>query len=89
MRIYDENVALARLLGANKDYIETQIPHISSLMSDDRDGVIDHADVIIIGNGDEEFREVLQRKKPMQTVIDLVRISDETSELPGYQGIAW
>ena len=50
LRIYDQNVSLARLVGANKDYIDQQIPHLSSLLCESIDEVIDHSEVIVVGN---------------------------------------
>src|SRR5947208_8037540 len=41
LRIYDKNVSLARLVGANKQYIEEQIPHLSSLLCETIPEVID------------------------------------------------
>src|SRR3954470_6632036 len=48
--IYDKNVSLAKLVGANKEYIETQIPHLSSLLCNTIDDVVGNADVIVVGN---------------------------------------
>src|SRR5207244_7068663 len=42
LRIYDRNVSIARLVGANRDYINTQIPHLSSLLSESIDDVLDN-----------------------------------------------
>ena len=58
IRLYDRNVKIASLVGANKDYILNHIPHISKLMVDSIDKVLTHADTIVIGNGAEEFRGV-------------------------------
>jgi GDP-mannose 6-dehydrogenase len=55
LRIYDRNVSLARLVGANKEYIDEQIPHLSSLLCETIDEVLDHSDVIVVGNGAPEF----------------------------------
>ena len=55
LRIYDRNVSLARLVGANKEYINTQIPHLSSLLCETIDEVLDDSDVIVVGNGAPEF----------------------------------
>src|SRR5581483_5560844 len=54
IRIFDPNVRLAALVGANRRYIEKEIPHISSLMCDDIETLIDHAEVIVIGRGGED-----------------------------------
>jgi GDP-mannose 6-dehydrogenase len=88
--IYDRNVSLARLVGANKDYIEGQIPHLSSLLCDTIDEVIDRSDVIVVGNQSPEFAEALTRTRPDQIVIDLVRLPLCGSLLPAeYRGICW
>src|SRR5438552_5888200 len=56
LRIYDKNVSLARLVGANKEYIETQIPHLSSLLCDTVEEVVDGSEVIVVGKQAPEFR---------------------------------
>jgi GDP-mannose 6-dehydrogenase len=89
--IYDKNVSIARLVGANKEYINTQIPHLSSLLSDNIDHVIDNSDVIVVGNGSPEFAEALKKTKAGQIVIDLFRLKGiEKEEIPAeYTGICW
>ena len=89
LRIYDRNVSLAAIIGANKRYIEQVIPHISSLLVPDIEDVLEHADTLVIGNNAPEFREALQRVRPEQQVVDLVRLTDEGAKLPNYQGICW
>lgn len=89
LKIYDKNVSMARLTGANKDYILNVIPHVSKLMVDNLDDAIAHGDVLVIGNGAEEFRDVLERKGDKQVVVDLVRITDKTSIEGHYDGICW
>jgi GDP-mannose 6-dehydrogenase len=90
LRIYDRNVSIARLVGANKEYINKQIPHLSSLLCERIDEVLDHSDVIVVGNNAPEFAEALKRTKPEQMVVDLVRVAADRSEIPGqYQGICW
>ena len=90
LRIYDHDVTLARLTGANKEYIEKEIPHLSCLLRKSLDEVIGFAEVLIVGNSNPEFAEILARRRPEQIVIDLVRIFDgDGAALPNYRGICW
>ncbi|HJT67907.1 MAG TPA: nucleotide sugar dehydrogenase [Pyrinomonadaceae bacterium] len=88
LAIYDRHVSVAKLVGANKEYIEREIPHISKLMRSDIDGVLNDSDIVIIGNQGEEFRSVAERLRDGQQLIDLVRLYDRTSN-ENYQGICW
>ena len=76
-------------LGANRDFLLHRIPHISQLLVDDLDEVVGHADVVVVGNADPAFRDVVQDLRPDQVLIDLVRVSAEPPRGPGYEGIAW
>lgn len=88
--IYDRNVSLARLVGANKDYINKQIPHLSSLLCDSIDDVLDKSEIIVVGNQAPEFAEALTRTRPDHIVLDLVRVKTERDQIPGdYRGICW
>jgi GDP-mannose 6-dehydrogenase len=88
--VYDRNVSLANLQGANRAYIEQEIPHIASLMCDTIEDVLAVSEVIIIGNGAAEFRQALTEAKPEQIIIDLVRIAPDTDQVNSqYDGICW
>jgi GDP-mannose 6-dehydrogenase len=89
LRVYDSNVRMASLRGANRDYILNHIPHISKLMVGTIQEVLDHAGTIVIGNGSAEFRELPKLLTPPQQIVDLVRISDSTSLVGLYDGICW
>ena len=89
LRIYDRHVALARLVGANKDYIEQQISHLSSLMVPTIDQVLAESDVIVVGTKSEEFADALMRLRPEQIAIDLVRLPLCGSFPANYRGICW
>ncbi len=89
LKLYDRNVSLARLTGANRDYITKAIPHISELMVDSMQEVIDHADVLVIGNGDPAFRRVPEMMRDGQVLVDFVRVMDQPSEEGRYDGVAW
>ena len=90
LAIFDANVNIARLVGGNKAYIEQEIPHISSLMKNSIEEVLEHAEVILIANKGEGFRKAVQMLKPHQVVFDLVRITEEWKIPHGtYEGIGW
>ncbi len=73
VRILDRNVSIARLLGANRRYIEEEIPHIASLMCDSVEALLEHAEVLVIGNGGEEAAAALSAVGPHHIVVDLTR----------------
>jgi GDP-mannose 6-dehydrogenase len=88
--IYDKNVSIARLVGANKEYINKQIPHLSSLLSESLDEVLDKSDVIVVGNGAPEFSDALTRTRPDHIILDLVRVKTPREQIKGdYRGICW
>jgi GDP-mannose 6-dehydrogenase len=73
IRILDPNVVMARLRGANRQYIETEIPHISSLLCDTVESLVAHAKVIVIGAVCGEAAEVLAAARADQAIVDLTR----------------
>jgi GDP-mannose 6-dehydrogenase len=89
LRIFDKNVNLASLVGANRDFILNRIPHISRLMVDGVDAVLEHAETVVIGNKDPEFEDVPERLQTKQRLVDFVRITNRRSENGSYDGICW
>ena len=89
LKIYDKNVRIASVHGANRDYILNRIPHISRLMVPEIEDVLAHAETIVIGNDEAEFHDIAQRLENGQSVIDLVRITDSRSVAGIYEGICW
>jgi GDP-mannose 6-dehydrogenase len=89
LSIYDRDVSLAKLFGANKEYIEREIPHISQLMCKDIDDVLGNSDVIVLGNKADEFRQIESRLQKDQIVIDLVRCLEGKVSDDHYQGVCW
>lgn len=89
VKLYDKEVSLARLVGANREFIENEIPHISRLMASGIDEVLGHAELILIGNGAREFSEIETTLTETQIVIDLVRIFGNRVSDDNYRGICW
>src|SRR3954451_22962639 len=90
LKIYDKNVSMANVVRANKDYIVKQIPHLSSLLCDTIEEVIDGSEVIVVGNQAPEFAQAVQACRADQIVIDLVRLPIYGSLMKAdYRGICW
>ena len=88
--IYDREVRSASIIGSNREYIEREIPHIWELMRASVEEVLGASDVVVIGNGSSEFREILPLLRPDQRVVDLVRIfGAKASDGATYEGICW
>ncbi len=91
VKVWDEDVSLGRLAGANRQYIEEVIPHIGSVLSADLEGVLRGAEVVILGNKSASKEQLAQYLRPEQIVIDLIHL-DKTKRpaAPGtYAGICW
>ena len=89
IKLYDRNVNIAKLVGANRDYILNRIPHLAKIMVDTIEEVLDHANTLVIGNGDVEFESVFERMRDDQIIIDLVRTNQQRSNEVNYDGICW
>lgn len=88
--IYDEEVSLAKVYGANRKYIEQTIPHISSLMAGSIKEVFGASDVIVVSKKGPEFADAAKLQAGSKTVIDLVRLWSELNQRPAkYEGICW
>jgi GDP-mannose 6-dehydrogenase len=88
--VYDPEVHLSRLIGANRRFIETQLPHVGGLIRSELEAVIESSEVLLVGLNDKRTIESLKRLvRPEQEVVDLVGIGD-TSGLAGqYRGLCW
>ena len=92
--VYDRNVRLASLVGANRDYILKHIPHIGRLMVDRPEQLIEQSEVLVVASADPEFTALLEKLPLGKSVIDLVGAwsmdaSARSAHLGAYEGIAW
>ena len=71
VRVYDSNLIMARLTGANRRYIEIEIPHIASLLCDSAEALVAHAQVLVIGSPGADASRVLAAATPDHIVVDL------------------
>jgi len=91
LQIFDSNVAHSRLIGANKAFLDERLPHISSVLTDDADAVLAHAEICVVATKDPQVLKAISNARPEQIIIDLVRLPDaaERRGSEAYTGIAW
>lgn len=88
--VYDREVNSARIIGANREFIEREVPHIWTLLRPTVEDVLSQSDTIVVGNKSPEFAAVLQMLRDGQRVVDLARVAPELrSDGVRYQGICW
>lgn len=89
LKLYDQNVSMASLVGTNKEFIKKKLPHLMDLMVTDTQELVDTCDVFIISQKNTMFVEVLKNLKAHQHVIDLIRITPTIETKASYEGICW
>ena len=90
LRIFDPEVQLSRLLGANRSYIDANIPHLGELLCPDIESMMDPSEVILVGLQQSALNDALQaRVRPEQFVLDLVNLPNRDLLRCRYEGICW
>jgi GDP-mannose 6-dehydrogenase len=88
--VYDPEVQLSRLLGANRRFIEQHVPHLGSLMRDDLEAVVADSEVLVVGLSDVGTLDALKRLvREDQVVVDLIRISEPDKLRGRHVGLCW
>ncbi len=90
LRIYDPEVQLSSLLGANRQYIERHVPHIAKLLDNNIATVIAESELLVVGLGDRRVcAALIDHVQADQIVLDLVNLSDRDELRGHYVGLCW
>jgi GDP-mannose 6-dehydrogenase len=89
IRVFDQNVSLAKLVGANKKYLMNAIPHVTQLMVRSIDEIIDHSEIIVATSRSPEYEAVVERMRPDQVLLDMARLPNTHQVAGHYDGINW
>ena len=90
LAIYDPEVQLARLLGANRSFIEKHLPHIGQMMRPDIESVVAESEILVVGLSGHEVAEALARLcRPEQILLDLVRLTNRAAINARVEGLCW
>ena len=90
LAVYDEIVIPSQLIGANKSFLERELPHIASLMTQECEDVVRNTDLVVVGLREKSLLQCLyDHGREDQTVLDLVNIPDRDRLRGTYLGVCW
>ncbi|MBI5837833.1 MAG: UDP-glucose/GDP-mannose dehydrogenase family protein [Candidatus Eisenbacteria bacterium] len=88
--VHDENVEISRVLGANKHFLDSEVPYLESILKPRVEEVLENAEVVVVANAGQAYRGVAGRLREDQVLIDLVHILGPKEPRPrGYVGLSW
>ena len=87
VKLYDRNVEIKNLIGANKSYLFKKLPNVRNLIVNNFNDLINHADVLVVNSYDKKMIKKIKNKKNFK-IIDLV-YSSELASLKNYYGLCW
>ena len=89
VRIFDPNVDLARLVGANKDYLMSVLPHIAELIVPNISDATGWAETIVVTTPDPVYQAGLAKIRPDQIVLDFAHLKLSSDMAVKPQGFLW
>lgn len=91
LRIFDPQVKMSQIVGANRAYVESRIPHLSRLISDDADELAQWADINVVVNASDDAVAALWALPEHRAIIALTRSAElkDLEKREGYDGVAW
>lgn len=89
LRIYDPNFSYADIMGRNREFILSALPHVGNLLVDTLDEALDHGETIVVGHNSPEFCGLPARASADHRVLDLASAASAMAGSPHYQGICW
>ncbi len=88
--LHDPNIDMERVLGANRRFVEDEVPYLPERLRGDLDQVLAESEVVVVGNRSREYREIGPRLRSGQVLVDLVAAVDRSTVTAGeYHGLAW
>lgn len=89
VRVFDKNVSVARLVGANKAYLMNAIPHVTQLMVSSLDEIVAHSEIIVATNRAPEYEPIVTAMRPDQVLLDMARLPNVAAATGRVDGINW
>src|SRR5262245_5246268 len=89
LKVFDQNVTLANLTGANREYLFNVVPRVEEILTADVEELLSHAETVVIGKKDDAFERIAAGLNGAHTIVDLVRLSQPRRGRSAYQGLCW
>lgn len=87
VKIFDESVNLSVLIGANREHLLTRIPHISRLLLENLESVIEWAELLLVNMRHPLLSSLIKNRTDL-IILDLINF-DELKFHKGYNGLVW
>ena len=89
LRIFDPSFAYADIMGRNRQFILTALPHVGSLLVSSLKEAMDHAQTVIVGHNSPAFADLGRYLRPDHRIFDTASGATKFAASPHYQGICW
>ena len=89
VKIYDEQIQLDKIIGANRDYVLSRLPHLIDLLVCDPDDAAGDADLILVAQGNRRFGAIIAELRAGQDVLDLTGAARGVATAATYRGLTW
>ena len=90
LAIHDPHVEASRLMGANRDFIDREIPHFEQMLVADPARALDGAGTIVVGHADRSAVAAIVSAHAGRTIVDLQGVGElEALDGADYEGVCW
>jgi GDP-mannose 6-dehydrogenase len=90
LKIFDPEVELTRLTGANKEFLEEKLPHINSQLVRTMEELVTESKTLVVCKDPGDASELMKLVTPSHKIIDLGGWLRDESFPPGcYYGLYW
>ena len=89
IRIFDPNVQLARIIGANSEYLLQHLPHIADLMVAEVTDAVGWAETIVVTTTDPTYARAITAARSDQIVLDFADLNGTNSGDANALGFLW
>lgn len=89
VRIHDRIVNPSQLVGANRRYVRSKLPHLERLLASAPADALDGADVALVSASDPAVLAALLAAPPPRLIDLCGQLGPEVEALPGYEGLSW